>query len=105
MAQKKPRPNGARRKGGISNVFSRKDDEVSHRHFASSLIWVKNPTFPLPTVVPVFHPDLPLEEALKMHFEEVDHRNILGTMTDGEEKELQEEGVEYVKVPVRKLSS
>ena len=45
------------------------------------------------------------EEALKMHFEEVDHRNILGTMTDGEEKELQEEGVQYIKVPVRKLSS
>ena len=45
------------------------------------------------------------QEALKMHFEEVDHRNILGTMTDGEEKELQEEGVQYIKVPVRKLSS
>jgi hypothetical protein len=45
------------------------------------------------------------EEALKMHFEEIDHRNILGTMTDGEEKELQEEGVEYIKVPVKKFSS
>jgi hypothetical protein len=45
------------------------------------------------------------EEALKMHFDEVDHRNIRGTMTDGEEKELQEEGVEYIKVPVRKFSS
>ena len=45
------------------------------------------------------------EEALKMHFEEVDHRNIRGTMTDVEEKELQEEGVEYIKVPVRKFSS
>jgi hypothetical protein len=45
------------------------------------------------------------KEALKMHFEEVGHRNILGTMTDGEEKELKEEGVQYIKVPVRKLSS
>jgi hypothetical protein len=45
------------------------------------------------------------EEALKMHFEEIDHRNIRGTMTDDEEKELQDEGVEYIKVPVRKFSS
>jgi len=45
------------------------------------------------------------EEALKMHFEEIDHRNIRGTMTGEEEKELKEEGVEYVKVPVRKFSS
>jgi len=45
------------------------------------------------------------EEALKMHFEEVDYRNIRGTMTGEEEKELQEEGVEYLKVPVRKFSS
>ena len=45
------------------------------------------------------------EEALKMHFEEIDHRNIRGTMTDLEEKELQDEGVEYLKVPVRKFSS
>ena len=45
------------------------------------------------------------DEALKMHFEEIDHRNIRGTMTDEDEKELQEEGVEYLKVPVRKFSS
>lgn len=45
------------------------------------------------------------EEALKMHFEEIDHRNIRGTMTEEEEIELQEEGVEYLKVPVRKFSS
>ena len=45
------------------------------------------------------------EEALKMHFDEVDHRNIRGTMTDEEEKELQEEGVDYLKVPMRKFSS
>jgi len=45
------------------------------------------------------------EEALRMHFEEIDHRNIRGTMTDEEERELKEEGVEYLKVPVRKFSS
>jgi hypothetical protein len=45
------------------------------------------------------------QEALKMHFEEVDYRNIRGTMTHDEEKELQDEGVEYLKVPVRKFSS
>jgi len=45
------------------------------------------------------------QEALKMHFDEVDHRNIRGTMTNDEEKELQDEGVEYLKVPVRKFSS
>ncbi len=44
-------------------------------------------------------------EALKMHFDEIEHRNIRGTMTDEEEKELQEEGVEYLKVPMRKFSS
>ncbi|MDF1535091.1 MAG: DUF1178 family protein [bacterium] len=45
------------------------------------------------------------DEALKMHFDEVEYRNIRGTVTDEEEQELQEEGVEYFKVPVRKLSS
>jgi len=45
------------------------------------------------------------EEALKMHFEEIDYRNIRGTMTGEEEQELQDEGVEYLKVPVRKFSS
>jgi hypothetical protein len=45
------------------------------------------------------------EEALRMHYEEIDYRNIRGTMTDDEERELQEEGVEYLKVPVRKFSS
>lgn len=45
------------------------------------------------------------DEALKMHFEEIAHRNIRGTMTSEEEKELQDEGVEYLKVPVRKFSS
>jgi len=45
------------------------------------------------------------EEALKMHFKEIDHRNIIGTMTEEEETELQGEGVEYIKVPVRKFSS
>jgi hypothetical protein len=45
------------------------------------------------------------DEALKMHFDEIEYRDIRGTMTDEEEHELQEEGVEYFKVPVRKLSS
>ena len=45
------------------------------------------------------------DEAMKMHYDEIEYRNIKGTMTDDEEQELQEEGVEYFKVPVRKLSS
>lgn len=45
------------------------------------------------------------QEALRMHYEEVDHRNIRGTMTGEEERELQEEGVQYLKIPVRKFSS
>jgi hypothetical protein len=45
------------------------------------------------------------EEAIKMHFDEIEYRNIKGTMTGEEEQELQEEGIEYFKVPIRKLSS
>ena len=45
------------------------------------------------------------EEALKMHFGEIDTRNIRGTATPDEEKELLQEGVEFVKFPVRKLQS
>ncbi len=45
------------------------------------------------------------QEALKIHFGETDPRNIRGTMTGEEEKELQDEGVDYLKVPVRKFSS
>ncbi len=45
------------------------------------------------------------EEAIKMHFGEVDPKNIRGTMTDDEEKDLQEEGIDYLKIPVPKLQS
>jgi hypothetical protein len=45
------------------------------------------------------------DEAIKMHFDEIEYRNIKGTMTGEEEQELQEEGIEYFKVPVRKFNS
>jgi hypothetical protein len=45
------------------------------------------------------------DEATKMHFGEIDHRNIRGTMTPGEEEDLKEEGVQYFKVPAVKYDS
>ncbi len=45
------------------------------------------------------------DEAIKMHFGEIDHRNIRGTMTGEEEKDLREEGVKYLKVPTVKYDS
>ncbi len=45
------------------------------------------------------------EEAIKMHFGETDPKNIRGTMSEEEEKDLQEEGVDYIKIPVPKLQS
>jgi hypothetical protein len=45
------------------------------------------------------------EEAIKIHFGEIDAKNIRGTMTEEEEKDLQEEGVEYMKVPLPKFQS
>ncbi len=45
------------------------------------------------------------EEAIKMHFGETDLRNIRGIVTDEEEKELNEECVEFIKIPMRKLQS
>jgi hypothetical protein len=45
------------------------------------------------------------DEAIKMHFGEIDHRNIRGTMTSEEEKDLLEEGVSYLKVPMAKYDS
>jgi hypothetical protein len=45
------------------------------------------------------------EEAIKMHFGEIDPKNIRGTMTDEEEKDLLEEGIEYIKIPFPKLQS
>jgi len=45
------------------------------------------------------------DEATKMHFGEIDHQNIRGTMTGEEEKDLREEGVQYLKVPMVKYDS
>jgi hypothetical protein len=45
------------------------------------------------------------DEATRMHFGEIDHRNIRGTMTPSEEQDLTEEGVQYIKVPVVKYDS
>jgi len=45
------------------------------------------------------------DEATRMHFGEIDHRNIRGTMTPSEEQELSDEGVQYIKVPVVKYDS
>jgi hypothetical protein len=45
------------------------------------------------------------EEALKIHNGEVEERNIRGTTTDEEEKELKEEGVPFVKIPIMRFDS
>lgn len=45
------------------------------------------------------------EEALKIHYGETDERSIRGTTTPQEEKELQEEGVTFMKVPMRRFDS
>jgi hypothetical protein len=45
------------------------------------------------------------DEATRMHFGEIDHRNIRGTMTPSEEQELSDEGVQYIKVPTVKYDS
>lgn len=45
------------------------------------------------------------DEATKMHYGEIDHRNIRGTMTGEEEKTLREEGVQYLKIPMIKYDS
>jgi hypothetical protein len=39
------------------------------------------------------------EEALRIHFGESDRRNIRGTATPEEERELIEEGIEFFKIP------
>lgn len=39
------------------------------------------------------------DEAVKMHYGESEHRNIRGTATADEEKQLSEEGVKYLKLP------
>ncbi|UCF30458.1 MAG: DUF1178 family protein [bacterium] len=45
------------------------------------------------------------EEAIKIHFGEIDARNIRGTMTVEEEQDLQDEGIGYWKVPFPKFQS
>ena len=43
------------------------------------------------------------EEAIKIHYGETGERSIRGTTTPQEEKELQEEGVAFMKVPMRRF--
>jgi hypothetical protein len=45
------------------------------------------------------------KEALKIHLGFEEKRNIRGTTTDEEEKELREEGVPFVKIPIIKFDS
>ncbi len=45
------------------------------------------------------------EEALKIHHGFEEKRNIRGTTTDEEERELREEGVPFVKIPIIKFNS
>ena len=84
--------------GGHVSVKERAVTYDKQKHFVRALTEYVEKNFD--NVGPKF-----AQEALKMHFEEVDHRNIRGTMTDEEERELQEEGIQYLKVPVRKFSS
>ena len=84
--------------GGHISVKERAATYKEHKNFANAITEFVEKNFD--NVGPAF-----AEEALKMHYEEIDHRNIRGTMTDAEEKELQDEGVDYLKVPVRKFSS
>ncbi len=45
------------------------------------------------------------EVALKIHSGEEDKRNIKGTTTSQEEKNLEEEGIEFIRIPVLKMDS
>ncbi|MBN1882673.1 MAG: DUF1178 family protein [Deltaproteobacteria bacterium] len=45
------------------------------------------------------------EEALKIHYGETEERSIRGTTTPQEEQELQEEGVTFMKIPMRRFDS
>jgi hypothetical protein len=40
------------------------------------------------------------EEAIKIHYGEIEKKNIRGTTTDQEEQELREEGVPFIKIPI-----
>ena len=44
-------------------------------------------------------------EALKMHYDVTEKRNIRGTSTEAEEKMLKEEGIKFLKVPIPRLDS
>ena len=43
------------------------------------------------------------KEALKMHYDVIEKRNIKGSATTKEEQMLKEEGIEFFKVPVPKI--
>jgi hypothetical protein len=45
------------------------------------------------------------KEALKMHYEVTEKRNIRGTSTEVEEKMLEKEGIKFFKVPLPRLDS
>jgi len=45
------------------------------------------------------------EEAIKIHYGETEERGIRGTTTPQEEQELQEEGVSFMKIPIRRYDS
>jgi hypothetical protein len=45
------------------------------------------------------------EVALKIHYGEEENRNIKGTTTSEEEKNLKEEGVNFIKIPIPKMDS
>jgi hypothetical protein len=44
-------------------------------------------------------------EALKMHYDVTEKRNIRGTSTEAEEKMLKEEGIKFLKLPIPRLDS
>ena len=44
-------------------------------------------------------------EALKMHYDVTEKRNIRGTSTEAEEKMLKDEDVEFFKIPIPRLDS
>jgi hypothetical protein len=45
------------------------------------------------------------DEAFKIHYGEVEKRNIRGTTTPEEEQQLKEEGVAFIKVPIIRYDS
>ena len=44
-------------------------------------------------------------EALKMHFDVTEKRNIRGTSTEAEEETLRNEGIKFFKLPIPRLDS